>query len=189
MILKRLIPILLVVPLLAACPSGNPNGKMPGRCFQTAPPDLFGRTGPVPRTGHRRRSRPRLHVLLVHHHAPENRHAGQPARQRRRHDRALGLHDAQSRRRTALRFDRVQARRDRKGHSQQTGRRPERRADGLLRRSLRRRPHRPHRDECREGRRDEDRLHQGGPSTTTTPKSPTTDRNWNTVSAARASTA
>lgn len=29
MILKRLIPILLVVPLLAACPSGNPNGKMP----------------------------------------------------------------------------------------------------------------------------------------------------------------
>ena len=29
MILKRLIPILLAVPLLAACPSGNPNGKMP----------------------------------------------------------------------------------------------------------------------------------------------------------------
>lgn len=29
MILKRLIPILLVVPLLAACPSENPNGKMP----------------------------------------------------------------------------------------------------------------------------------------------------------------
>ena len=74
MILKRLIPILLVVPLLAACPSGNPNGKMPVDVSKLPRQIYSGEQGPFHVQGIA--GDLDLHVLLVHHHAPENRHAG-----------------------------------------------------------------------------------------------------------------